>query len=175
MSSPLGLYIIADRKSIPYDTIFGAVQVESVRELEDLIIDVMYAGLLGGKMHHDERVLHVDWVSGRDVNPESLGDLVNGLQQWSVKTPIVLDSKLIDRCQTSRTLLTALEDQIAYLRNQNAQDASDRTAYNSARNVAFLNASKSDSQSGPNRQGSFQSLPTYDQVQAVGSKDSGRL
>jgi hypothetical protein len=45
--------------------------MKSIRELEDLIIDVMYAGLLGGKMHHDEKILHIDWVSGRDVNPPS--------------------------------------------------------------------------------------------------------
>lgn len=50
--------------------------------MEDLIIDVMYAGLLGGKMHHDEKILHVDWVTGRDVNPSSLPDLANALQNW---------------------------------------------------------------------------------------------
>lgn len=56
--------------------------MKSIRELEDLIIDVMYAGLLGGKMHHDEKILHIDWVSGRDVNPKSLQEIGNALDRW---------------------------------------------------------------------------------------------
>lgn len=73
---------LADFQSIPYQTISEALQLDSIRELEDLIIDVMYAGLLGGKMHHDEKILHIDWVSGRDVNPESLQEIASSLERW---------------------------------------------------------------------------------------------
>lgn len=59
-----------------------ALEIDSVRELEDLIIDVMYAGLLGGKMHLDEKILHVDWVTGRDVNPQNLPQLAQALSNW---------------------------------------------------------------------------------------------
>lgn len=72
----------ADNQSIHYSTISKALEIDSVRELEDLIIDVMYAGLLGGKMHHDEKILHVDWVTGRDVNPQDLPLLAQSLQNW---------------------------------------------------------------------------------------------
>ena len=82
MSSCKASEMSADVQSIPYQAISQALQIESTRELEDLIIDVMYAGLLGGKMHHDEKILHVDWVSGRDVSPESLVDIGTALQNW---------------------------------------------------------------------------------------------
>jgi COP9 signalosome complex subunit 7 len=75
---------MANLQSISYVTASSELGITSIRELEDLIIDVMYAGLLGGKMHHDEKVLHVDWVNGRDVNPASLPDLANALQNWYV-------------------------------------------------------------------------------------------
>lgn len=44
----------------------------SIRELEDLIIDVIYADLLKGKLHHQEQVFHVEWVASRDVRLEDL-------------------------------------------------------------------------------------------------------
>lgn len=77
MTSPL-----VDDQSLNYSTISKALEIDSIRDLEDLIIDVMYAGLLGGKMHHDEKILHVDWVTGRDVNPRDLPFLAQSLQNW---------------------------------------------------------------------------------------------
>ena len=60
------------------------LQVSTIRELEGLIIDVIYADLLGGKMHHDKGVLHVDWAAGRDVRKEDLAAIQSGLQNWQV-------------------------------------------------------------------------------------------
>jgi hypothetical protein len=71
-------------QSIPYDDLLTALEIPSVRDLEDLVIDVIYAGLLGGKLHHHEKVLHVDWAAGRDVAPEDLEKIAMGLSDWSV-------------------------------------------------------------------------------------------
>lgn len=62
----------------------AALDITSVRELEDTIIDVIYAGLIGGKMYHQEQVLHVDWVAGRDVSPEELARVAGVLDGWYV-------------------------------------------------------------------------------------------
>jgi COP9 signalosome complex subunit 7 len=59
--------------------------LESIEELESLIIDVIYAGLLRGKMHHHEKVLHVDWVAARDVPEAQLVSLQQSLQNWSAQ------------------------------------------------------------------------------------------
>ena len=67
-----------------YDDLLVALDVKTIRELEDLIIDVIYAGLLGGKMHHHERILHIDWAAGRDLRPEDLVKAQAELQNWSV-------------------------------------------------------------------------------------------
>lgn len=53
-----------------------------------MIIDVIYAGLLAGKMHHHERVLHIDWVAGRDVSPDELAKVQARLEDWYVSTCI---------------------------------------------------------------------------------------
>jgi COP9 signalosome complex subunit 7 len=56
--------------------------VSTTRELENLIIDVTYADLLGGKMYHHEEMFHVDWASGRDVSKDGLVKVQAGLQTW---------------------------------------------------------------------------------------------
>ena len=69
-------------QAINYDTLLSALDLQSIRELEDLIIETMYAGLLTGKMHHHERVLYIEWVAGRDVTPHDLLSMQQGLQNW---------------------------------------------------------------------------------------------
>ncbi len=69
-------------QSLPYSVLLPELQLESTRQLEDLIIDVIYSGLLGGKMHHHRQVLHVDWVAGRDVDSQSLSEIQKKLQNW---------------------------------------------------------------------------------------------
>jgi COP9 signalosome complex subunit 7 len=58
------------------------LQVTSVRELEDLIIDVMYAGLLGGRLDHQSGTLHIEWMAGRDVSKNEVEDMRSQLQNW---------------------------------------------------------------------------------------------
>ena len=55
-----------------------------MNELENLIIEAIYSGLLSGKMHHHEKVLHVDSVVGRDLRPEDLVKMQQSLTNWSV-------------------------------------------------------------------------------------------
>jgi COP9 signalosome complex subunit 7 len=73
-------------QSLSYADLATSLEVSSVRDLEDLIIDAMYSSLLGGKLDQKEGVLSVDWVVGRDVNREdqSLTELQNKLESWYV-------------------------------------------------------------------------------------------
>lgn len=46
-------------------------------------------------MHHHERVLHIDWVAGRDVREDDLARIHSGLENWSVpRGPSPRDSRL---------------------------------------------------------------------------------
>jgi hypothetical protein len=58
--------------------------MESERQLEDLVIDVIYAGMLKGKLHHCEKVLQVEWAAGRDVRQEDLTKIQLALSNWWV-------------------------------------------------------------------------------------------
>ncbi|WWD03573.1 hypothetical protein V865_001627 [Kwoniella europaea PYCC6329] len=101
-------------RSLTYDQLLSALRLDTIRQLEDLIIDVIYAGLLGGKMHHHEKVLHVDWVSGRDLQEKDLLGVQNNLMNW---------------CKTAETLLTALDTRILELKQSSAQELARSNEY----------------------------------------------
>ena len=63
-----------------------------MRDLEDLIIDAMYANIIGGKLNQERGILSVDWVIGRDVSrPEGMESIQAKLAAWSVDSGKISD------------------------------------------------------------------------------------
>lgn len=60
------------------------LQIESIRELEDLIIDAIYLNILRGKLDQKEQQLEVEYTMGRDLEPGKLEKLLEALQNWFV-------------------------------------------------------------------------------------------
>jgi COP9 signalosome complex subunit 7 len=81
-------------KTLSYEQLFEALQLSSVRELEDLVIASTYQGLVRGKLNHAERRLEVQGASARDVTPAELDSMIERLGSW---------------CDRSESLLAALE------------------------------------------------------------------
>lgn len=77
-------------KRLPYDDLLTELGVHSVRELEDLVIDAIYADILHGKLDQRKRQLEVDWAIGRDIQPADIGQIAETLQQWSAACETVL-------------------------------------------------------------------------------------
>ena len=50
--------------------------------LQDLIIEVISADIIRGKLDQHNQQLEVDYAIGRDIRPEAVGDIVNVLQEW---------------------------------------------------------------------------------------------
>jgi len=69
-------------KVIPYTSMLQAIAVESSRELEDMIIDVIYSGLLMGRLDHRNQLLRVQSVAARDVRPGQIAHLIETLNEW---------------------------------------------------------------------------------------------
>ncbi|WVR00198.1 hypothetical protein IAU59_007340 [Kwoniella sp. CBS 9459] len=109
-------------RSLTYDVLLTTLKIESIRQLEDLIIDVIYAGLLGAKMHHHEKVLHIDWVAGRDLREQDLVDVQQSLHNW---------------CKTAESLLSALDQQIDQLRHSSALESQRQAEYRSTRDTDY--------------------------------------
>ncbi|KAI9633970.1 uncharacterized protein MKK02DRAFT_38641 [Dioszegia hungarica] len=117
-----------ERRSIPYQDILSSLQLPSVRVLEDLIIDVMYSGLLAGKMQHHEAVLHIDWVAGRDIAERDLPLVQQRLEDW---------------CSTAQNLLAALDERIAEVRSAAHHESASLADYKHFRNEQYRDIQKS--------------------------------
>lgn len=69
-------------KCIPYARLLEELNVNNVRDLEDLIIEAIYADIVNGKLDQKNSLLEVDNAIGRDIKPGDIDVVVNCLQDW---------------------------------------------------------------------------------------------
>ncbi|BFZ23429.1 hypothetical protein BsWGS_26468 [Bradybaena similaris] len=79
-------------KCIPYSVLLQELAMENVRNLEDLIIEVIYADIIRGKLDQIHQQLEVDCALGRDIHEKSLDEVVAVLEQWCTGCEGVLRS-----------------------------------------------------------------------------------
>lgn len=69
---------------MPYSLLLGQLDIGNVRELEDLIMDSIYAGIIKGKLDQKEQRFQVDWTMGRDIRPGQISEMIKILNLWHV-------------------------------------------------------------------------------------------
>jgi COP9 signalosome complex subunit 7 len=70
------------RKHIPYELLLSELDMKNLRQLEDLIIEVIYANVVSGKMDQMNNRLEIDHTIGRDIKHEDLKTVTNVLNEW---------------------------------------------------------------------------------------------
>jgi len=63
-----------------------------IRELEDLLIECLYEGIIVGKLNQKEKTLFVDFSISRDLKPDQIDSMINILEQWCGKSQQLLDN-----------------------------------------------------------------------------------
>ncbi|XP_069774283.1 COP9 signalosome complex subunit 7b-like isoform X2 [Narcine bancroftii] len=95
----LSIVTMADRlKCIPYSLLLRELDLSNLRDLEDLIIEAIYADIIHGKLDQRRQTLEVDCSLGRDIRPRDVQAIASTLQDW---------------CNGCETVLAGIEDQIA--------------------------------------------------------------
>ncbi|KAL1137869.1 hypothetical protein AAG570_009565 [Ranatra chinensis] len=84
-------------KCIPYSLLLQELDIRNVRDLEDLIIEAIYADIIHGKLDQKNSQLEVDYAIGRDTQAEDVGSIIKTLQEW---------------CNSCEAVLSAVETQI---------------------------------------------------------------
>ncbi|ETV67270.1 hypothetical protein H257_16509 [Aphanomyces astaci] len=69
-------------KSVPYRILMRELQISSVRDVEDIVIDTIYSGLVEGKLDQKNEVFESSYSVGRDVQPSDIDDMILRLTQW---------------------------------------------------------------------------------------------
>ncbi|XP_075250209.1 COP9 signalosome complex subunit 7b-like [Convolutriloba macropyga] len=124
-----------ETKSISYDQLFTELKISNVRELEDLIIDAIYYGLIKGKMDQKNRILLVQSAVSRDIKgEEEMTNMVDVLTKWSENCQSVLGS-VESQVELTKTHLEDLynhrvkiESEVISTRHALAQDEQNKHA-----------------------------------------------
>jgi len=78
------LTLAKDRKNLSYESLLTGLALETPRELEDLVISAIYAGLVSGTLDPYNQVVNLSSVSPlRDLPPNSIPSMLATLNEWS--------------------------------------------------------------------------------------------
>jgi len=83
--------LASEHRTIPYVLLLEKLDVSTLRELEDLIIECMYQGLVEGKLDQEKHQFQVDQTIGRDIQLNEIDRLVSVLVDWQKKTEMQLE------------------------------------------------------------------------------------
>lgn len=78
----LMLVTVVVPQCIPYSMLLEQLQLKNVRQLEDLVIEAVYADVLRGSLDQRNQRLEVDYSIGRDIRREELSTITRTLQEW---------------------------------------------------------------------------------------------
>jgi COP9 signalosome complex subunit 7 len=83
--------LAVSRRTLPYADLQRELGIDSVRQLEDLLItDCIYGGVVRGRLDQRARCFQVEDAMMRDVQPESLNTIVLSLSDWLTSARQVL-------------------------------------------------------------------------------------
>ncbi|XP_008184020.1 COP9 signalosome complex subunit 7b [Acyrthosiphon pisum] len=106
-------------KRIPYDVLLKELNVDNVRDLEDLIIEAIYSNVVSGELDQQSDYLEVDWTVGRDVGSNDIDNMIDTLQQWCDSCENVLSTvqaRIVDANRTKQDVLkhrAAVDNEVA--------------------------------------------------------------
>jgi len=82
--------LTSEKKLISYEELLRQLDLSSQRELEDILIECLYQGLLKGKLDHKRQALEVEYSTGRDLRPGQLDEVQEILTQWLAQSEALL-------------------------------------------------------------------------------------
>jgi len=78
--------LASENRTIQYSLLLDKLNIQSLRELEDLIIECVYQGLLEGKLDQEKHLFQVDQTIGRDIKPQDIDRIISVLIDWQKKS-----------------------------------------------------------------------------------------
>jgi len=82
--------LAAQSKVIPYLVLQKELEISNLRELEDLIIDAIYQGIIAGTLDQKQQQIEVEYTMGRDLKPDSLNGMISVLRDWNKQAETLL-------------------------------------------------------------------------------------
>lgn len=69
-------------KQLPYTVLHKELDTTSSRELEDVVIEAVFHGLLSAKIDQKNEIVRISSCAGRDVTSNNLVNMLNSITSW---------------------------------------------------------------------------------------------
>mmetsp|Transcript_13753 Transcript_13753/g.24670 ORF Transcript_13753/g.24670 Transcript_13753/m.24670 type:complete len:221 (-) Transcript_13753:375-1037(-) len=86
------LSIAAKYAELKYSVVQNELYLESIRSVEDLMIECIYDGMLKGRLNQKLMLFKIEFVAGRDLKSRELMTLKDEVNAWKNEVQFVLDS-----------------------------------------------------------------------------------
>jgi len=96
-------------RSISYSQLVQQLSLDGERQLEDLIIDSVYRGVMSARLDPKHRMVHVESWKGRDVPIEATQAIMDKLNSWTEQCSSV-EQALISEMQRAEKRLAQLAE-----------------------------------------------------------------
>jgi COP9 signalosome complex subunit 7 len=126
--------LAAQSNRLEYGGLLRDLQLGTVRELEDLIIDSCYEGLLDGKLDQRHSCFLVSYAMGRDIGPTDVDMMLDKLGTWLQSSEAALqtmrvsleeaESKMQEHKKDEEELLKERADKIELIKAERAEEES---------------------------------------------------
>ncbi|OQS00235.1 cop9 complex subunit 7a [Thraustotheca clavata] len=107
-------------KQVPYKVLMEELQISGVRDVEDIVIETMYSGLVDGKLDQKNEYFDANYAVGRDVRVEDIDTMINFIQDWQKNaTHVVTEidnilgratTQFEDDAKLENSLMTAVQE-----------------------------------------------------------------
>merc|ERR1711971_794929 len=91
-------------KILHYNALQKELEIKTVRELEDLMIDCIYSGLIIGRLDQRKALMEIRYCRGRDIDEKAIGLMKNRLLSWLKSTDQII--QMLDIQQATANHLT---------------------------------------------------------------------
>jgi len=75
--------LAAHTKVISYSVLQKELLISNLRELEDLVIDAIYQGIIAGSLDQKKQQIEVEYTIGRDIKPGALDEMLAVFREWN--------------------------------------------------------------------------------------------
>ncbi len=77
-------------KVLPYASLMAELDLPTIRELEDLVIDCTYEKLLAAKLNQKNACVEVEFACARDISQADVASMIQQLTAWNTRADQVV-------------------------------------------------------------------------------------
>ncbi|KAF9092870.1 COP9 signalosome complex subunit 7a [Mortierella sp. GBA35] len=89
----LSIVTLSERvRAIPYEHLLQYLEIDNVRQLEDLIMDAIYQNLINANLDQKLKLVEVHSAMGRDLRPGQAQDMLRVLADWTKTSEALLQA-----------------------------------------------------------------------------------